>query len=192
MPRQLEFDENAALTGAMHAFRQHGYRNVSIKILEKQTGLASGSIYNSYGGKQGIFDRAFGHYIETVVKKRIAAHLSHEVPGTGLLDLFLTLLEEPGGQSHGCLLTNCAIEQAGEDSIADKYVSEGFRLLEEGFVKSLSAVPGFPVDQITITAIRLLVFYQGLLVLIRHGHDKAALKKTIIAEIKSIVGEQNA
>jgi hypothetical protein len=43
MARLLEFDETEALTAAMHAFRRLGYSGVSIKTLEAETRLSSGS-----------------------------------------------------------------------------------------------------------------------------------------------------
>jgi len=68
MARELEFDKNEALTAAMNAFRRLGYGGVSIKTLEAETGLSSGSIYNSFGGKDAMFDRVLRHYNKNVVE----------------------------------------------------------------------------------------------------------------------------
>ncbi|NVK47015.1 MAG: hypothetical protein HWE33_11990 [Rhodobacteraceae bacterium] len=44
MASTQEFNEADALTAAMHAFRKYGYAGVSIKTLEAETELSSGSI----------------------------------------------------------------------------------------------------------------------------------------------------
>src|SRR5579859_4971466 len=115
MGRARGYDEDAVLTGAMHLFRLKGYQAVSIKELEEATGLASGSIYNSFGDKAGLFAAAFAYYNRAVLQGRIDRHAPPAAGLRGLRELFLTLLQEPRGESYGCLITNAAIEGgAGE------------------------------------------------------------------------------
>jgi AcrR family transcriptional regulator len=187
----LEFDEHDALTAAMHAFRRLGYRGVSIKTLEAETGLSSGSIYNSFGGKDAIFERSLSHYNEVVVAKRIERYLDPERPIDGLVALFNSLLEEPENGAFGCLLTNSAIELAGADTAATTEIKRGFDRFLAAFKDVLSGLPGVDSDGVEIKSLRLLAYYQGLLVLIRHGHDKAKLRSSIKSEILSITGETN-
>ena len=75
MARALEFDQDQALTSAMAVFRRLGYAGVSIKALEAETGLSSGSIYNSFGSKEALFARAVVHYNQIVVRQRLLTHL---------------------------------------------------------------------------------------------------------------------
>ncbi len=175
MARPQEFDEQQALTAAMHAFRRDGFAGVSIKDLERETGLSSGSIYNSFGHKSDLFRRVLDHYNVVVVKQRIAEHMENATPAAGLRGMFLSLLDEPGGGALGCLLTNSAIEFAGMNIDG---VTAGLNLLREAFERSM---PG--------SGLRLLTFYQGLLVLIRHGHAKAELAALIETELASFTGE---
>lgn len=192
MVRLLEFDEDEALTKAMHIFRSLGYSGVSIKTLEKATGLSSGSLYNSFGGKDAVFKRALRHYNNTVVDKRIKEHLLGKSALDGLNSLFESLLDEPDGQAHGCLLTNSAIEFAGSDNIAHEELKHGFNRFQTAFEEALIQIPNMKNKDVAQLSLRLLTYYQGLLVLIRHGSDKAALRPTINAEIKSILGVKDA
>lgn len=191
MARQLEFDEDEALNRAMHTFRKFGYAGVSIKTLEAETGLSSGSLYNSFGGKEAVFERSLSHYNETVVKKRISKHLDAARPNDGLVSLFASLLEEPGGTAFGCLLTNSAIEFAGSKS-ASLQVTFGYELFLAAFKATLLRIAALSEEEAETKSLRLLTFYQGLLVLIRQGYDKKALKNTIQDEISSIIGDNNA
>lgn len=192
MARTQEFDESEALTAAMHAFRKFGYNGVSIKTLEAETGLSSGSIYNSFGGKEEVFRRVLAHYNETVVAKRIQIHLHVTDPVAGLISLFASLLDEPGNGAFGCLLTNSAVEFSGQGSLAGASVQAGFHMFLTAFRETLMRLPGLSEEAASLKAMRLLIYYQGLLVLIRHGQDKSALKHALEAEIKAITGETDA
>ncbi len=196
MPRRKEFDESEALTGAMHAFRRDGYNLVSVKDLEQATGLSSGSLYNSFGSKDALFAQSLTHYNKTVVAKRVREHLENQSPAQGLRTLFLSLLNEPGGTTYGCLLTNSAIEFSGQDREMTTGIRQGMDILEKGFQSTLTrlaAQSGInqPEAAFQTGALRLLTFYQGLLVLIRLGRPRSDLEQVINYEINAIIGEFN-
>jgi TetR/AcrR family transcriptional repressor of nem operon len=197
MPRTREFEENAVLTAAMHAFRRDGYGGVSIQALAEATGLSSGSLYHAFGGKDAIFAQACAHYNRTVVRRRVRDHLESKPPGAGLRSLFLSLLHEPDGGASGCLVTNSAVEFGGGKSVARPYVRAGMRILEAGFravVDRFVAEHGCPPPYSNPRqarehiGLRLLVLYQGLLVLIRSGASRAELTEFINTEIDLIFG----
>lgn len=190
--RALEFDQDQALTSAMAVFRRLGYAGVSIKALEAETGLSSGSIYNSFGSKEALFARAVAHYNQIVVRQRLLTHLQGKPAFAGLISLFESLLDEPGGKAFGCLLTNSAIEFAGQETEASAALRAGFDLLQTGFTEALLTLPQMTQPDAERGALRLLAFYQGLLVLIRNDHDKEALRATIPPELKAITGENDA
>lgn len=190
MGRTRTFDEADVTTKAMHAFRRVGYAALSIKDLEKATGLSSGSLYNSFGDKKAVFRKALRHYNDTVVSYRIDRYLGGQDPRESVKNLFLSLLREP----DGCLLTNTAIEFASDTSITAGELETGFRLLEDALAREVHRASGAddtaPVSSACrATALRLLVFYQGILVLLRSGRDAGALRHPIITEIETILGE---
>lgn len=192
MARQLEFNETEVLTAATHAFRRLGFSGVSIKTLEAETGLSSGSIYNSFGGKDAVFARALRHYNDTVVEKRINVHLAGANPTQGLISLFESLLDEPDDGAFGCLLTNSAVEFAGSNTIASAEIRLGFDRFLSAFNTVLKSLPGVNPGSVENRSLRLLAYYQGLLVLIRHGYDKAELRGAIRSEIIAITGDKDA
>ncbi|MBY5832272.1 TetR/AcrR family transcriptional regulator [Rhizobium ruizarguesonis] len=189
MGRTREFDEEAVLKGAMQIFRKHGYQGASIRDLEEATGLKGGSIYHAFGDKAGLFDAAFGHYNRTVLEGRIERFAPPGSGLQGLRELFLSLLHEPDDGALGCLITNMAVEFGGG---ADPHprVEAAFGLLRTIFRLRLTEVPTFARDadgaKANRTAICLLAFYQGLLVLIRGGEDKAGLRQAIEDEFNQL------
>jgi TetR/AcrR family transcriptional regulator, transcriptional repressor for nem operon len=189
MGRSRAYDEDAVLTGAMHAFRRRGYAGASIRDLEHATGLKAGSIYNSFGDKTGLFDAAFAHYNRAILGRRIANHAPTAAGLRGLRDLFLSLLRESNAESFGCLITNSAVEFGWEGG-PHPGVREGLQTLESTFAERLRVAqledklpPG--VDP-AAAAVKLLALYQGVLVLIRAGYDKAALRRMINQEFEAI------
>jgi TetR/AcrR family transcriptional repressor of nem operon len=190
MGRSREYDEEAVLTGAMHAFRRKGYFAVSIKDLEEATGLKGGSIYNSYGDKAGLFAAAFARYNETVLSRRISTHAPEAAGLQGVRSLFLSLLREPRGESFGCLITNSAIEFGGNGPAMPAEIGAAFQILSILFAERLAAAARAGVLRRGVNpasaASKLLALYQGILVLVRAGHSKASLKILIEDEFNGL------
>jgi TetR/AcrR family transcriptional regulator, transcriptional repressor for nem operon len=189
MGRARAYDENTVLTGAMRAFRRKGYHGVSIRDLEDATGLKAGSIYNSFGDKAGLFDAAFAHYNLVVLRRRIDSFAPADVGVGGLRALFLSLLHEPNGENLGCLITNIAVELGGDEK-PHPCAIEGLRVLNETFAERLLSAQRegrLPSGvAASVTAVKLLALYQGILVLIRAGHDKRALEALINDEFNQL------
>jgi len=179
----------------MQAFRRKGFQAASIRVLEEATGLKLGSIYNSFGDKAGLFDAAFVHYNRTVLQARIDRYATAESGLDGLRELFLSLLREPNGESFGCLITNMAIEFGGEEP-GHRCVKEGLRTLQSTFAERLEAARAagalHPRTAPKRAAVKLLALYQGVLVLVRGGYNKATLKQLIIDEFADLEGHHDA
>jgi AcrR family transcriptional regulator len=193
MGRTRAYDEDAVLGGAMHAFRRKGYAAASIRDLEQATGLKLGSIYNAYGDKAGLFAAAFDHYNRTVLLGRIERHAPPRAGLRGLRALFRSLLHEPGDESYGCLITNAAVEFGGQGA-CPAGVSKGMRMLSDAFAARLTAasrngVLGADID-IALATAKLLALYQGVLVLVRAGHGKPALRRLIDHEFDLLEGKR--
>src|SRR5690242_9520110 len=101
MGRTRTFDRDAVLFAAANAFRQRGFRDVSITELEKATGLVSGSIYNAFGDKAGLFRAALHHYVRGFVKQRLDAFAGESATLEDLEGLILSTLEPPLSDGFG-------------------------------------------------------------------------------------------
>ncbi|WP_120496733.1 TetR/AcrR family transcriptional regulator [Kiloniella sp. EL199] len=192
MGRNLSFDEKETLAKVVNIFREKGYEATTVKDLEKATGLTSGSLYNSFGGKEALFDIAISFYNNNVVRNRISTFLDQvEDPLSGMKDLFRSLLNEPDGQENGCLLTNTAVEFNNRRRHTTQELDTGFSLLEAAFKRQI--IRCTEKGQIAKhssaqqAAIRLLVFYQGILVLVRAGLRRKEIEQIIDDEIDLIL-----
>ncbi len=195
MGRNKSFDEETALSAAMHTFRERGYEATSIKHLERATGLQPGSLYHCYGNKEALFRAALDHYNEAIVGTRIAAYLDSAEGVDGIEAMFISALHEPDGRTLGCLLTNSAVEFGTAGSSLADGVDTGFSLLETAetaFYSHVERAQGLGLmskeTSATAAAAKILLLYQGLLVLVRSGRDKdelAILIKDLLAPFRN-------
>ncbi|WP_456373011.1 TetR/AcrR family transcriptional regulator [Thiolapillus sp.] len=51
------------LTAALDLFVEHGFHNVSVHDVQKQANVSIGSIYNHFGGKEGIAKALYKHLL---------------------------------------------------------------------------------------------------------------------------------
>jgi TetR/AcrR family transcriptional regulator, transcriptional repressor for nem operon len=177
MARPRSFDPDSVLTAAMHCFRRLGYERVTIKDLEQATGVSSGSLYNSYESKEGVFRAALDHYLATVVGARIAAFARPSANLDDLEQLFLSIWEMPQADGFGCLVTNSAVEFGpnAPEFAADK-IARGLELAGNGIRSVLMRELG--PEEGDREAEHLALVYHGVLVLSRSatltpGHRQA-------------------
>ena len=139
MPRQKEFDREAALDGAMAAFWTKGYTATSIEDLVTRMGIQRGSLYATFGDKRSLFLSALGRYQRVVTRELLAAL---EAPGSGLaaIRLFFHLRVEGSldrRRPPGCLVTNSAVELSPRDRGAATRVGGSLATLEAAFLRAL-------------------------------------------------------
>ena len=71
MARPREFDEGAVLDAAVLCFWNRGYEATSVKDLVEKTGITAASLYNAFGDKRAIYEKALDHYVQGSVADRI-------------------------------------------------------------------------------------------------------------------------
>lgn len=115
--RPQQFDPDEVLDRAMGVFWRHGYEGSSLAELEAGTGANRSTLYNSFGGKRGLFLDALSQYTRRLGEQMLAPL---EDGDEGLADLhaflerFAAQLEGPAGPD-GCLMVNTMTELAGSD-----------------------------------------------------------------------------
>ncbi|WP_030599359.1 TetR/AcrR family transcriptional regulator [Streptomyces fulvoviolaceus] len=127
MARPRNFDDDVVVERAMQAFWTLGYANTSPAALAEATGVGKGSLYNAFGSKRELFERALERY------DRLGAEVTAELlarPGTTreclrafLYDSVKSDLAQP--IRRGCLAVNTAVELAGHDPEIARAVRRG-------------------------------------------------------------------
>lgn len=148
--RPRAFDEGAVLARAQQLFLERGFEATSYDHVSEAVGLAKPSLYNAFGDKAALFERAIDTYAQGAHDAIIAAFANANTLSQAGRNVLLTgadVYSKPGGVSTGCLLVGtalpaCAVldapratltgfiaglEDALEQSIAARYAKDAQR-----------------------------------------------------------------
>ncbi|MFH8470735.1 TetR/AcrR family transcriptional regulator [Streptomyces sp. NPDC017991] len=136
MGRPLEFEVDTVVEQAMQEFWTQGYANTSPAQLAKAAGVGKGSLYNTFGSKRQLFDRALARYGQVGVehaeevlfrpgtaRERIGAYLRQTVDAD---------VAQP--VRRGCMAVNTAAEFGGRD----QRITRAIHAIEERMVAVLA------------------------------------------------------
>jgi TetR/AcrR family transcriptional repressor of nem operon len=120
--RPREFDTDEVLDRVLQLFWVEGFESTSIADIVAATGLNKSSLYNAFGSKEALFERALERYIT----QRLTILADALTRGTGGLDDIETffemiqeeILSESG--SRGCLAVNASTELGYRDEQAQE------------------------------------------------------------------------
>ncbi len=187
-PRIVALDD--VVVAAMAVFREHGYESTSIRDLEAATGLKAASLYQAFGSKAGLFEASLERYQRDVVERRAAEHLRPELGLSGVRSFFTSTYTTEPHPTHGCLVTNSALEYATIDRSARHRVRTGLDTIRDALANQLRAAEAAgelrDVD-IDATADAFLVLYEGMLVMARTGRPpRIDMDRTIDSVLRLI------
>jgi TetR/AcrR family transcriptional regulator, transcriptional repressor for nem operon len=140
MARPREFDEEAALDAVVRCFWAKGYEGVSVRELASSMGIAGASLYNAFGDKQALYQRALTRYVEQSFQDRVARF--EGLPPRQAISAFFneiiarSLADE---QRQGCMLVNSVFECALHDEAAQTPIVEVVRQIEAFFRRCVEA-----------------------------------------------------
>jgi TetR/AcrR family transcriptional repressor of nem operon len=184
MARTRTFDSDTVLMSAANLFRQRGYRNVSIPDLENVTGLVSGSIYNAFGDKAGLFRAALRHYVKAFVAPRLTSFAGQGARLEDLEQLYLSVLETPLADGNGCLVTNSIIEFGSADPLTKDDLAQTLDLVRDSIGDVLARE--LPAADVPSSTMRLVILYHGILALSRSVTPVADMATAIRAEFTAL------
>ena len=135
MPRNRAFNQEDVVHKAMVTFWRRGYESTSLKDLEHATGLTTGSLYNSFEGKEQLFALCTDHYIESVVLRRIDQHLKGEDALEGLRGYAQEIVRALGDTRYtGCLLLDAHRDLAQLSPKVAGIIRRGQRKLDKAIL----------------------------------------------------------
>lgn len=182
MPWEKSFDIDEATDKAINVFWMKGYEATSMSDLIQGMGINKGSLYNAFGSKKALFDRALLRYDQKNRQKAIA-ELSGWLDGReAIVAMFNGLVAETEAdtENHGCMLVNTALELPLHDDDIRVMVTNALGELEDFFKQSirkgqnLGTIPA-TVDP-DLTAKSLLTSVIGMRVLARGTFDIVGVK----------------
>ena len=139
MPRVKLFDENEVLKKASELFWKKGYHATSIQDLVSSLGINRGSLYDTYGGKKELFDKAFQLYRKTNTNGVVAVLESQNEVKKGFRNLFEKEINQTisDKDKKGCFVVNTTTELIPGENEMLKILQENKRFFENAFYEFL-------------------------------------------------------
>lgn len=191
MGRTKEFDRRAALDDAMELFWSRGFHATSVQDLVNHLGVNRQSLYDTFGGKNALFQAALERYRELQALPMRRA-LERDGPvGEVLREFFRTLigaLLKNGGK--GCLIANTATEMAAHDEAIFGVCSTAAREQEAAFRALLARAQNareISADRSPAQLARFLVStMHGLAVTAKATRDRKALNDVVEVALSAL------
>jgi TetR/AcrR family transcriptional repressor of nem operon len=192
LARQKSFDETKALEAAMGCFWERGFAATSLRDLTGRMGIAGPSLYNAFGDKRALYEKALDHYCRTATYKLIARIEEQHAPAERIAELFATVVDlaATDRKRRGCLLINSALEVAPHDAEMRRVITLHLGAVRSFFARSLtdarrgrSRRPTLPSQEAADNLMAVLI---GLRVLARSAPERAMLESIVAAALKPL------
>jgi TetR/AcrR family transcriptional regulator, transcriptional repressor for nem operon len=140
MARPRKFDEDAVLEAAMECFWSRGFEATSMRDLIEKTGITSASLYNTFGDKRALYERALDRYVEGSVADRVK-RCEELAPREAIVSFFSEIVKRSlaDRDRKGCMLVNTALDLAPHDPKFQKVVGEVLLRIEAFFKRCARA-----------------------------------------------------
>jgi TetR/AcrR family transcriptional repressor of nem operon len=143
MARPREFDQGTVLDAAVLCFWTNGYDATSVKDLVAETRITAASLYNAFGDKRSIYQKALDHYVEGSIAARIQ-RCDALPPMAGIEAFFEDIVRRSLSDKDrkGCMLVNAALDVAPHDPDFRKVVAKVLLRIEAFFLRHIKAGQG--------------------------------------------------
>jgi TetR/AcrR family transcriptional regulator, transcriptional repressor for nem operon len=189
MARPREFDEDVVLDMAMQCFWAKGYEATSIRDLVERTGITGASLYNAFGDKRSLYQKALDQYVEGGIADRIS-RCGKLAPRAAIEAFFSEILKRSltDREHKGCMLVNAALEVAPHDPEFQEVVAGVLVRIEMFFHDCVLAgqAEGTVTRSISAKNIasHLLALLMGVRVLARARPERAVLEGAVSTALK--------
>lgn len=188
--RPRGFDDQDALEAAMRCFWSNGYEAASVDTMCRVTGMSRASLYQTYGGKEGLFLAAVAHYGDTRVS-RVAAALGPA--GTLAEDLTAFFdaaiaLATADPETPGCLVSCVLADAAGTSAVFRTELGRRFQALEDRIEDRLRSADWQDDAPVPASAAAGLVAAtaRGIMLRARSGQTRKDLEKVAAAAVLAV------
>jgi len=185
MARTKGFDEKQALQSAMLLFWKKGYSATSMKELERAMGLNPTSIYNAFGSKKELFERALQLYLDTELMRFIHSVENAQTMREALRDLLNAVISLHYNKAHpgGCMVVLSLLESEQHDKDTQEMLDSALHMLRDTLVKRLKKAQQTneikPSIDIKVFANHVTALVTGIITLAKAQFTKKELENLI-------------
>jgi TetR/AcrR family transcriptional regulator, transcriptional repressor for nem operon len=137
MPRQLEFDRDAALDAAAQVFWRQGFEATSIDDLTEALGIGRASLYHSFTDKRTLLTHVVDRY-QQVARDHLATCGARPGTGRAVIEAMLQgIAKVKPGEPQGCMCINLGLELGEMDTALRTQVVAGLDRITDTFLMLL-------------------------------------------------------
>ncbi|WP_422858535.1 TetR/AcrR family transcriptional regulator [Flagellimonas sp. S174] len=189
MPRTKQFNEKEVLNRAMELFWEKGFHATSIQDLVSHLGINRASLYDTFGGKEALFNQAFQEYCNSsgnMVKGLLESESSVK---KAFEKLFNFAIQETVSDTSrkGCFVVNTTTELIPGDEVIHNILCENLENGAETFTSVIQK--GIDQGEIDISknakdlGLMLFTFYNGFRVVSKIDADPKKLERMVITAL---------
>lgn len=134
MPRIAKYDREKALDDAVRLFWERGYGGASMKQIEQALDMRPGSLYATFGSKDGLFREALDVYSGRIARSMEDAQKDAPTIMEGLFAYLRFLTDEitaPDSPARACLVVKTLLEVTAEQQELRDLVNRRLQRLED-------------------------------------------------------------
>lgn len=190
MSRTKQFQEEEVLQKAVELFWKKGFHATSMEELVQYLGINRASLYDTFGGKRQLFEKAIKKYIRDNEQALHAFLNKQSSLKEGLINFFHLLVKTAvqDQELKGCFVVNTTAELAPHDPEIVKILQENKLNFEEilhQFLKRGLEQHEISADKdLAAIAQYLVVFFNGLKITAKVNPDEAELNSLIRLGLK--------
>lgn len=141
MARHARYDRKTALEKAVALFWERGYHGSSMKQIEQALDMRPGSIYATFGSKDGLFSEALAAYAEQGGEE-LAKFLQQHASIVDGLQGYLRAIAETGGQckarpSRACMIVKTLLESSNTHPALAEQANQILASIQQSIVEAL-------------------------------------------------------
>lgn len=122
MARNVEFNEQLAISKAMDVFWKKGYNGTTMRDLAEAMGINSSSIYNTIGDKHQLFIRSIKHYSESRMSAAVKQLGPIKSPLKAIEKFIQSSVYAITNEPNSCLAIKTTFEIAASDEKVQKVI----------------------------------------------------------------------
>ncbi len=194
MPRTKQFCEEEVLKKAMELFWEKGFHATSMQDLVSHLGINRASLYDTYGGKEELFDKAFSHYRKSSGGWLAELFQKESSVKEGFRKLFQTAIEEAVEDTcrKGCFVVNTTTEMVPGNEKIQEILTEHKKQMENLFIGHVQN--GKNSGEITSSksaeeiGLMLYTLYNGIRVVSKVDTNPEKLQKVVDSGLSLLEG----
>lgn len=185
MPRPKQFCEEDVLKKAVELFWEKGFHATSMQDLVTHLGINRASLYDTFGDKEELFDRALDHYRKTAIEGMVQLFEREASVKEGFKRLFGNAVEETANDEcrKGCFVVNVTTEMLPGNDKTLQVLRDNKNTIENLFITQVQK--GIDSSELSSSknaqeiGMMLFTLFSGIRVMGKVDSDPKKLQKVV-------------